>query len=202
VNLNISADVRKIERTLSDLQKKQIPYAASVAINNTAKAVQQAEIKAMDEQLDRPTPFTKRGIGITRSSKTKLIAEVFIKDIQASYLRYQIKGGERLPKKKAIALPAGIKTNQYGNIPRGRIKKLLANKKKYFSGIPNGRTKGAGIWERVGVRKQIRMVVAYEPKVRYRPRYDFRGVAMAKALKEFPLQMRIAITKAIRSAKK
>ena len=66
---------------------------------------------------------------------------------QAEYLRFQIEGGTRTPKGRAIAVPtSNVKLNRYGNLAggQGRIKRLLA-KKNVFQGTIGG---VAGIWQR------------------------------------------------------
>jgi len=52
-------------------------------------------------------------------------ARVFIKDIQAEYLKWVVDGGTRKPKNKAHAPPANIPRSKYGNISREKVKKLL-----------------------------------------------------------------------------
>ena len=55
--------------------------------------------------LDRPNPFTQRGIGVNKSSKRRLIASVFIKDIQWKYLKWQVEGGIRHARQKLNPTP-------------------------------------------------------------------------------------------------
>ena len=88
---------------------------------------------------------------------------------QADIMKYQIKGGIRLPKSKAIPVPvpANLKTNRYRNLARSTIGKLLADSDRFFSGTPKGIKNSPGIWERMpknSKRKKpggkVRMVIA------------------------------------------
>ena len=65
-----------------------------------------------------------------------------------------IEGGTRQARAKAIAVPnprSGKKvTNKAGNIPRGKIKKLLEDTDRYFNGRPKQWGKAhEGIWEKI-----------------------------------------------------
>ena len=125
---------------------KQIPFAASVAINRTAKAVEDAERKAISGgTFDRPKPQTAKATYVKRSTKQNLTAEIGIKSramgIPADeYLHANIKGGARSYKrselmlKQAGILPAGMFTvpgagaslDAFGNMSRGQIVSILS----------------------------------------------------------------------------
>jgi len=87
--LNIKGDLKNITRHLNRVQKKQIPFAASLAINNTLKQVVKAEKAQIVKKLDRPTPFTVNAFKINWSKKHRLHGEVVIKPAQWNYLSLQ-----------------------------------------------------------------------------------------------------------------
>ena len=95
-------------------------------------------------------------------------------------MKLQISGGTRRARGRAIPVPVpkNMRANKFGNIVRGKILKLLADKKKYFSGVPKGISGDAGIWERMGKggHGRIRMIIAWEPKADYRKRYPFKSL--------------------------
>ena len=62
--------------------------------------------RQIDIVFDRPTPFTRRGVGYRPAYKNRPVARVFIKDIQARY-RTREYGGVRMPRKRALVLPVG-----------------------------------------------------------------------------------------------
>jgi len=63
---------------IDDLHQRQIPYAASRAINEMAKRIEQS-VYAELRKLDRPSPYTMRSMAIKRSTKANLTAIVGIK---------------------------------------------------------------------------------------------------------------------------
>ena len=60
----MKSNVDKALKDISVLQRKQVPFAAALGLTNTAKKVMKVEQRMMVKQLDRPTPFTVRGIRI------------------------------------------------------------------------------------------------------------------------------------------
>lgn len=180
--LDIDADFSEVHKMLDDLEKKQIPFATSKAINSAAKDVKQAIDQQMTQVLDRPTKFTRNAIGIKFSNKRTLQAEVFVKPIQIEYLRWQIFGGTRSSlSQQGIGVPTkNKKLNQYGNIP-GRRKGLIKGKKQFIATI-RGVT---GVWERYGGKRnpQVRLLVAFEQQVKYSKRLPFFKTAQITANK-------------------
>jgi hypothetical protein len=89
-------------------------------------------------ELDRPTPFTIKGVRWQGASKNdfktgRLHSRVYLMPTQAEYLRYQIEGDTRTPKGTAIGVPtSNVKLNRYGNLAGGQ-------------GTING---VAGVWQR------------------------------------------------------
>ena len=85
------------------LQRKQMPFAAALGLSMTAKKVAKVEQRMMVRELDRPTPFTIKGVRWQGASKNdfktgRLRSRVYLMPTQAEYLRFQIEGGTRTPK--------------------------------------------------------------------------------------------------------
>jgi len=83
---------------MSRLHKKQMPFAAALGLTMTAKKVAKVEQRMMVRKLDRPTPFTIKGVRWERANKKdfatgRLHSRVYLMDKQAEYLRFQIEGG-------------------------------------------------------------------------------------------------------------
>ena len=152
MQISVKSDVEKALKGMSRLHKKQMPFAAALGLSMTAKKVAKVEQRMMVRELVRPTPFTIKGVRWQGASKNdfktgRLHSRVYLMPTQAEYLRYQIEGGTRTPKGRAIAVPtSNVKLNRYGNLAggQGRIKRLLA-KKNVFQGTIGG---VAGIWQR------------------------------------------------------
>lgn len=203
MQFNFSHDLEALKRRIGDTAARQIPYAASTAINRIAAGLRGEEMALMPAELDRPTPFTMRGVKYTRSSKRDLTASVYLDEIQSAYLGWQIEGGKRTPKKKALVVPASaMKLNSYGNMAKGKVQKMLADKKHYFSGKPRGGDRPAGIWKREGKGGKIVPQVLYEPSATYKPKvFDFYGHGKRFVDRRWAQEMNRAIEEALRSAR-
>lgn len=196
IGITVKSELYKLTKRLSDIQKKQIPFATAKALTSTAKHVQTKQAAQLEKDLDKPTPFTKRGFYVQGATRSKQYARVGIKDIQAKYLKLQIEGGTRKPNKKALIAPVQQRRNKYGNMPRGKLKALRA-KPNTFSGTINGT---AGLWERAKSGK-LKLLVSYAKEQKYEKRYDFVGTARAMARKQFPIELQKAIRFALRTAR-
>ncbi len=199
---SVKSDIDKTIKAVGSFYAKQVPYAASVGINNTLKDVQKLEQAAIKRDLDNPTPSTVKGIRISRSNKRNLVGSVFIIPNIDKFLKYNIEGGTRPPRSRAEAVPVDIKLNRYGNIParrQGKLAKLLSRPDTFSATI-----KGvAGIWQRGKGRNRNRvtLLVAYESQTRYEKGFDFYRYAEKTAAKRWPRNFSRALTQAIRSAR-
>lgn len=200
MDVSVEADIKEVSKMLTRLEKKEIPFASSVAINKTAQEVYEATTKSIKTHFDKPVPFTTRAIGVKRSNKRYLKASVFIKDRQYSYLKYGIEGGIR--DEGFATLPVNQKTNVYGNIPGLRKKKQYwrvsrtTTKRDFVARI--GRT--AGVWRRI--RGRLRLMVAFASTVRYRSIWPFHLIAKLETGRKFSKNFDDAIRKAIESSNK
>lgn len=155
VKHNIDASVRK----LTAIQREQIPFAASVAINRTAKRAQDAIKSEIASVFDRPKPYTLGSTFVANSSKRNLRAIVGLKDKSSSgraaakYLQAQIAGGSRktagyelalsrigaLPKGWRVVPGAGAKLDRYGNLDKRQLTEMIGSLR---SGIRTFKGKG------------------------------------------------------------
>lgn len=174
----MTANFDAFQRAMKDVERRQLPYAIALTLNATMEDVERNTHKSLSRRLDRPTPFTLRALARRRAVKRNLQASVIFKDSQAAYLEQQETGGIRKPKGRALLLPVGQRVNQYGNLPKGAVKRLLAR-----NDVFSGEVKGVGgIWQRPkGRRKPLKLLVAYQPKAAYQPRLGFRDGALKTA---------------------
>ena len=148
--IGIKGDLRPLQRAFIVLGAKQVPFATSLALTALAKGVVAEETKAVDDTFKSPTPFTERAFRIDAASKSKPIAVVAIKDIQAQYLAPYIVGGPRfLGKKKGMLAPRSVALNQYGNLPKNKLRSLQGKPNIYIGPIKtkSGRVI-SGVWQR------------------------------------------------------
>ena len=207
MNINIDFDISQARRKLDSVQRKQLPFATSVALNETATEVAKQLTKQMDRYIDRPTPFTKMAF-LTRAGKfkgkrarkTDLVAIVQADKKQNEYLTFQVFGGTRTPQKKAILVPTlKANKNQYGNITKATRRKYIEGTNKIFAaGLREGLAEGVYRRDRKG---NITMLAAYEPHTQYSPRFPVFTIATGTARSAFPRQFQRAIKRALATAR-
>lgn len=161
MHTNLSSNIRSVIRG-TDRFSDQVPFAVASALTATVKQVQTAMPGMLEADLDRPTDFTKRGMYIVPARKDKLQATVGVKDTQAEYLLYQVQGGDRYPRKKALKLPAealkgglttaGIKLDAHGNIRRTDLRRLInASKQARAGSRKSARSKSSDLGRSEGI---------------------------------------------------
>ena len=183
LNIDLSANIKEVSKQLSIREKRQIPFATSRALNDTAFNIARKDLPKFANRIftGGAVPFTKRGFKFIKSNKKRgsqnfLTAFVFIDKLQGAYMKFQIDGGIRKPKRKAILIPTNkLRVNKYGNITRATRSRIINDKFKYFKGVPRGRFGELyeGIWERSGDNQKIRMVAKYKDDARYNKKFPF-----------------------------
>lgn len=153
ISISVKSDLDAMAASMTDMQRRQIPFAAKSALNTTAKKVVEREQHEIRDVFNRPTPYTQSAVKIFKwAEKRDLQAIVGIKDdtskgIPASkYLASEISGGGRRMKRfeKALqsvgALPEGYravpgaaaKLDAYGNMSPAQIVQILS----FFKAFP------------------------------------------------------------------
>ena len=186
--------LKTARKRLAYYERALVDDAMPSTLSSLAYLASQAETKNMDRQLDRPTTFTKRGIAYTKATARKLYSEVFIKPIQAKYLRWQIFGGTRTSSDggPAIVAPAKQRLNKFGNITRGNWKNL-------FTGGPKGnlvkikRGGHTGVYRRAG--KRLVLLVSLLSSAKYDKRYTFHRNIEKTVRREFEPTLRKQIAR-------
>lgn len=150
LTLGIKADLKPLHRAMIDLGARQVPFAMSLALTALAKGVAADEVELIDEVFKSPTPFTEKAYRIEVATKSRPIAVVAAKDIQAQYLEPYVVGGKRfLGTKKGMLAPRAVPLNRYGNLTRGKMKSLQGKPNVYIGPV---KTKGGkvinGVWQR------------------------------------------------------
>ena len=181
MQISVQADTKALTKHLTRIQRQQIPFATSKALNDVAFDARSYVQKSLPRRLDRPTKGIISSVQVQKSKKKNLVATVGFAGLgfkstkwsesPAEIMRRHIKGGTRTPQGKAIPVPIArnLKLNKFGNMPRTKIKTLLSKPDKYFSGQPKGRD--AGIYERTKRTKQkpgkLKMLISWEPRTQY-----------------------------------
>ena len=227
MQVSVVSDLAKLKKGMTRQQREQMPFAVSNTLNSIAFAGRlhvQAQLKA---KLDQPTPYTLRGVQVEKAHKKKaLVAKIGFagqgfgkmqgENLPANYMKYQIAGGIRHPRKRTIMVPTKHqKTNKFGNLARTKYQSLIADKARYFVGVPTEGSKGgrkprlgpeaAGVWKRPGPkgkrRKRIQMQIAFEPQAHYKPRFPFPAIVGKHVKRTFQKEFGKAFQKAMKSAR-
>jgi hypothetical protein len=134
---SIKVDTKAVSVSLSRLMK-QLPFAASQALNQVAKKAASDANAAMPGTFVHANAFTRQAVGTpSLATKSRLAAAVAIKPLQAKYLRLEIEGGTRTPSDntrstsaRALTLPgSGPDPLRYGAI-KSLITQAEADKAK------------------------------------------------------------------------
>ena len=188
---NLDAVRRSLER-----ERRNLAFATARALTWTAQEAKAEVEQSMAQVFDRPTPFTQRGVRIRPATRDRQSSRVFLMPRQAEYLGIQEEGGTRTPSGRKLVVPAGARLNRYGNLPRGAIRRMLGRADTF-----SGRVRGVpGIWQR---RRDgtVKLLVAYEAKATYEPRFGFRDRVRGGALRVFAEKFERSFRQAMETAR-
>lgn len=192
----------KHTKALTDLEKNQMPFITSVALNETVKQIAGTRqkpgflAKTIDRYVDKgANPYTKGGFYWYGSSKRNLVAYVGAKK-NNHYLDTIIFGGTVKPLKnnKTLIQPVGQRLNKYGNIPRNTIDRMK-NRPNYFLGKPKNSNKPYGLYKTYKTKRKPQLMILMKNK-----RRSQRGFFPAPMLsrmfirKQFDKNFKIAFT--------
>ena len=124
MQIDISDNINKFTKNLDYVQKAQIPFATSMALNNISYkvAADRKNPKSLRKSADRrfdplATDFTKQGFRYKKATKKNMKSVIYILPKQAEYMKFMVSGGVRFPKKRKVKVPTKqIKLNKFGNI--------------------------------------------------------------------------------------
>lgn len=135
--ITIDIDIKGLLAGLTDLEKRQLPFAMVTGLNITAEELKTAVQHEMKDSFNRPTPYTLRGVRVRRATKQSLEAEVSLQDAggrnrPSQYLKPEIKGGPRNLKGYELQMGGRFTVpgkdfprDAYGNIRGGVITRAL-----------------------------------------------------------------------------
>lgn len=141
--VNIQLDLKPAMKALTDLERRQLPFATVLALNEIATTLREDLRSEMEKAFDNPTPFTLNAFFLKKARKSDPTAFVGIRDFAGKgtpawkYLTPETMGGPRRMKRfekrlsfvsgGQFAVPgSGAKLDQYGNMSRGQLGQLLS----------------------------------------------------------------------------
>lgn len=206
IGLGIKVDLRQAQRALGDTGK-QVAFATSLGLNALAKGVAADERATVDQTFKTPTPFTENAFRVVVATKSRPIATIAMKDIQAAYLAPYVKGGERfLGTKRGMLAPRAVGLNKYGNLTKGKMASLKAKRGVYIGPIKTkaGKTIN-GVWQRPTGNQAtggLKLLIQFEDTTQVRKRLPFEQRARAYVARHAAREMNAALVKALAGARR
>jgi hypothetical protein len=196
MKISIKDNIKEVTKQLSRVQKKQIPFAAMLTLNDVAFMARKELRKQAEKKFENPIPFTLNGFQVVRSKLTQLTSIVFIESKRYEYMKFEVFGGTRMPKARAIVVPTSkMAVNKYGNMTKNKIKTLLGQD-NVFSKTINGKP---GIWQQNKDRSMTRLA-SYKDNAPYKPIFHFekivKGIVNSKINAVFEKRIREGLARA------
>jgi len=128
ITFKFDSDSKKINAKLANLAMRQIPFAASKALNQTAVELKAFNRIQMQRRFDKPVKYTLNAFMVDRSNKRKLVAGVRRKDKPSGkhYFEVEAKGGTR-PYKAIEKMASGITGGNKFIIPTSKGRGQMRN---------------------------------------------------------------------------
>ena len=189
----VKDNIKEFTRWLDEIHKKQIPFATSRALNDTAVDVQEAEVSVVKRVFrSLKTWWLKQqptGIKVKFSNKQNLHARVFT---DAYFAEIQEKGGTKKPRRaRNLAIPTEKVPKKY-RTSHG-AKEMIEQRNKVFA-TPKG------VFRRTG-KRTIQLLWSLSPVAIIKPRFPFHETAEQIALRRFNVHFPERLKQAIATAK-
>lgn len=203
LGLSVKGDVAKHTRWMTRFQKKQIPFATSVALNDTAFNVRDRTVKRVWPRAVavRNRRFMSAALRVEKANKRKLTARVYDRLGRASLSKH-VDGGRKTARSGRVAVPTTeVKRTSSGRVRRSQQPgKVLTGGKGFKTKLRSGSTV---IMQRVGGKRSRRVKVLYtlHPSTRIKARFPFYREAIRQTRRTFPVHFRKALRRAMRTAR-
>lgn len=220
--ISVRTNLADIERGLSDLAKRQMPYATALALTSLSKLIAADEVKNLSAKLKNPSPFTLRSVKATAARKDNLVAKVYVMDKAAEYLEPYERGGVHKLAGKALLNPKDIALNQYGQLRKGTLAALKGRSDIFIGPVKTKKGIVNGVWQRTAAKATItnrktgktrtssrgvntsgalKLLIRFGDALAVRTHLDYNARATAMVNANFNAEMDRAMTKALGTAR-
>lgn len=195
--LNVSADVRKAKRQLSRIERRQVPFATSLALNDTAFQVRKFIVSTVYPNAfprARNKRFANVAFRVRKSTKRNLVAHVYDR-LDRYFLDHHIRGRAKRPRgSSALLIPVNARRTA-----TGRIRKADTAQGAGGTFVADLQGKGPAIYRR----RKGRLVMLFTMKqsTPVRPRFDFYRLGIRRAQQAWPRAFDKAMKRALRTAR-
>ena len=210
ISLNVRSNIIEVTKNLRDEFRRQIPFAASLAINEMAFETREMLKDQMSVWYDGgAVTYTKNAIYSTKSNKRKLTAQVYVGGTnkhRIAYVLNTIDGGE-IPKFKKTAFSPNkskIKVTNIGkNMPRGFVGRNLVKPNTFIHHQTANSKMPSGLYRRVvkGKVSELQLLVSFSSTQVNKPTFPARKLSAAFVEKHFTSIMNRKLRFAIKTRK-
>lgn len=221
ITVNFKTNIDMIARKIREEHQRQIPFAASLALNEMAFETRNYIQQQMGKHYEGGVVnFTKHSIYSSRSTKKNLEARVFVnsngskdQERRKKYVLSTIDGGEVVPYKEGgkpfSPNKTRIRVTSTGhNMPNKYVLRGLQKKGIFIihrpetSNITVKSKKPAGLYQRVGKgkRTKVKLLVAFYDKQINKVSFPARTLAKDFAIRHFNKIMGKSLARAIATA--
>ena len=204
MDIKVTTNIKEVLKKLNHVERQQIPFAASLAINQTlgmgksrGKGLDGVLGREMNKRLDRPMKPTTKAFYRKSANKQKLSGTLGFFDWASAFMKFLVFGGTRATGKNIpIPFKQNARLNQYGNIT-GKKSGLIKKKSQFFGNIGGV----DGVYERQKKEQKPRLIIGFKKSVNYKPIFPFYEIAGRYIGFTFPRKFNEALKKALRSAR-
>ena len=207
LRIKVTSNAAALAQAFDALRLDQVPFATAHALTLTAKAIQEAERKALPEHFTIRRPRVAKGIQMRSATKRTLEAVVGSVD---PFMLLQEEGGTKERHDKAMAIPLS-RTAGGGIRGQGGLKALTpslwphALPKTFILRSKHGpvvaQRFGREPKKRVAGQRALRVVYGFRGRVRIKPRWGFVKRVEAVARPTFDRFFLVAYAQAIETAR-
>jgi hypothetical protein len=200
VRINTNPEIEAFVRTLDDVGRKQVPYAASRAINEALLFARGQVRRELPEHFKIRSNWVAKGIQVRLSNKRALTGMIFTKD---DFMARQEAGGDKPRSGKEQAIPFAIRGEDgQQKTLKSRWPSQMIGKDRAF--MVRSETSRVGLVLRRngrGKRKNQVLYVLLGKTVKVKARWNFRKRVEEIANQVFPMTFKAELAAAIASRK-
>ena len=204
MDIKIETNINRVVKKLNVIERQQIPFAASVAINETlgmgrtkGKGLDGVLGREMIKRLDRPMTRTTKAFFRKAANKKKLDGTLGFFDWASDFMKFLVFGGTRATGKNIpIPFKQNARLNQFGNIV-GKKSGLIKKKSQFFGNLGGVE----GVFEKSKNESRPRLIIGFKKSVNYKPIFPFYEIAGRYINFTLPKKFDAALKKAIKSVR-
>lgn len=196
--LIVKDNIKDVTRSLTRVQRRQIPFATVGALNSTAFAAQREIKRQLPRKFILRNRWTESGVQVRKANKRNMTATVLM-GRGREYMARQEEGGIKRPHGQHLAVPSAVRRSKRQKITKAKRPSAVLAKPRTFKATIGGQP---GIYQRRGRKRgPLKLLYALERQVRIRPRFGFKKTAGGVAKNTFNRHFRVSLERGLRTAR-